>query len=85
MPILNLISPDDKSLSLEATGLLTTMLNVPESDYCTAVQLCEFFKSDSFNTIQETLNELVSKGNVIVLDNKIYAVNKNKIPQMRII
>jgi hypothetical protein len=42
------ILPNSESLSCEATGLLSTMLNHPESDYHTAEELCTFFNIESY-------------------------------------
>lgn len=85
MPKFYMISPNVRKMSLDATGLLFTMLNDPESDYCTVVQLCSVLKADSLNTIQTALQELVAKEYVLKLHNGIYAVNKLKIPQMKMI
>ena len=49
MPKFYMISPNAHKMSLDATGLLFTMLNDPESDYCTDVQLCSVLKADSLN------------------------------------
>lgn len=85
MPKYHLITPNDNHLSLDAIGLLFTMLNDPKSDYCSDIQLCAVLKSDSLNTIQNALKELVSKEYVITLNDGIYAVNKLKIPKMKVI
>jgi len=74
----------DKTLSSPARGVLGTMLNVPESDYRTAHELCSYFKSDSLNFIQAALDELKEKEYVVRLENGVYAVNKMKIPQMKV-
>ena len=74
----------DKTLSSPARGVLGTMLNVPESDYQTAHELCNYFKSDSLNFIQAALDELKEKEYVVRLENGVYAVNKMKIPQMKV-
>lgn len=61
-------------MSFEAIGVLSTMVNVPECDYCTLDELCK--KSpDSKSTLQNTLDELISKNYIIKTGNK-YAVNK---------
>ena len=79
-----IIPSDDQTLSYPAKGVLGTMLNDPESDYHTAHELCRYFRSDSLNSIQAALDELTEKGYVIKLENGAYAVNKMKIPQMKI-
>ena len=75
---------DNCNLSMPAKGVLGTMLNYPESDYHTAHELCSYFKSDSLNFIQAALDELVKAGYVLQLENGAYAVNKLKIPQMKV-
>lgn len=85
MPKFNLITPDDNRLSLEAKEILSTMLNLPESDYHTAEELCQFFESDPLQTIRKALNELTDAGYLIYMDNKTYAVNKLKITGMKVI
>ena len=66
-------------------GVLSTMLNVPESDYCTVTQLHEAIPADSVSTIQTALDELYAKEYVIRLDGSTYAVNKLKLFQMKLI
>ncbi|MDD7294041.1 MAG: hypothetical protein PUG85_01315 [Oscillospiraceae bacterium] len=85
MPKFNIISPSNMNLSLEAVGVLSTMLNVPESDYCTVTQLHEAIPADSVSTIQTALDELYAKEYVIRLDGSTYAVNKLKLFQMKLI
>lgn len=81
----NLINPNDNSLSPEARGILSTMLNLPESDYHTAEELCVFFESDSLKTIRTALSELTEAGYLHCMNGTTYAVNKLKIPQMNIV
>ena len=85
MPKFNIISPSNMNLSLEAVGVLSAMLNVPESDYCTDTQLHEAIPADSVSTIQTALDELYAKEYVIRLDGSTYAVNKLKLFQMKLI
>lgn len=70
MPKFNLITPDDNKISLEAKGVLSTMLNLPESDYHTAEELCQFFESDSLQTIRKALSELTDAGYLLCMNNK---------------
>ena len=85
MPKFNLITPDDNKISLEAKGVLSTMLNLPESDYHTAEELCQFFESDSLQTIRKALCELTDAGYLLCMNNKTYAVNKLRIAGMKVI
>ncbi len=81
-----LILPTDaiSELSLEAIGLLSTMVNIPECDYITDKQLCEYSPSDSLLSIRQALAELVEKDYLNLFDDGIYAVNKLKIINMKI-
>lgn len=76
------IVPNDKNLSLDAYGLLSTMLNVPERDYLKVEELCVFFEGDSLKTIRTALTELENKGYVICVNGK-YAVKKQSILEMQ--
>lgn len=78
------ILPNSESLSCEATGLLSTMLNHPESDYHTAEELCTFFKRDSLSAIRQALDELAHYGYVIEVSGSRYAINKKRILEMKI-
>lgn len=78
------IAPNDNSLSCEATGILSKMLNLPESDYLTAEELCPFFENDSLKTIRTALNELTDAGYLLRIGNT-YAVNKLRITQMKLV
>ncbi len=78
------IYPNDNQLSLEANGLLSTMLNIPESDYHTAEELCTFSECDSLKTIKAALDELKDSKYIICVDGK-YAVNKLRIPSMKFV
>lgn len=85
MPKFNIINPNDLNLSLKAIGILSTMLNVPENDYCTEEEIHAAIPADSLEEIRSALNELVKNKYLFQLDGNIYAVNKRKIPQMKII
>lgn len=74
----------DDDLSIEATGVLSKMLNLPETDYHTAEELCPFFENDSLRTIRNALNELKDAGYLLCIG-KTYAVNKVKITQMKLV
>ena len=63
----------------------STMLNLPESDYHTAEELCQFFESDSLQTIRKALSELTDAGYLLCMNNKTYAVNKLRIAGMKVI
>lgn len=78
------IAPNDNSLSCEATGVLSKMLNLPESDYLTAEELCPLFENDSLKTIRAALHELTDAGYLLRIG-KTYAVNKLRIPQMKLV
>ena len=57
---------------------------IDKINYRTAHELCSYFKSDSLNFIQAALDELKEKEYVVRLENGVYAVNKMKIPQMKV-
>ena len=82
MPKFNLITPDDNKISLEAKGVLSTMLNLPESDYHTAEELCQFFESDSLQTIRKALSELTDAGYLLCMNNKTWTI-VNKVDKRR--
>ncbi len=83
---LNLLTPaTDANLSLDAIGLLGTMMNVPECDYLTENQIRDYFKNDSFVAVKNALSELLNTGYLHCIDGKIFAVNKLKIVQMKLI
>ncbi len=85
MPKFNIINPNNLNLSLKAIGILSTMLNVPENDYCTEEELHAAISADSLAEIRSALTELVENKYLFQLHGHIYAVNKRKIPQMKII
>lgn len=78
------IIPDYNGLSCEAAGILSKMLNLPETDYHTALELCPFCPNDSLNTIQKALTELTDAGYLLQIG-LTYAVNKVRITQMKLV
>jgi hypothetical protein len=84
MSTLTLITPNDNKLSFEAAGLLSKMLNLPESDYHTIEELCALSENDTPKTIRNAVNELAD-AEYLVRIGKTYAVNKLKIIQMKLI
>lgn len=63
------------TLSLSAYGVLAQMVNLPDCDYTTAVDLKKYSEKDTVNSIENALNELVNKNYVTIVDGR-YAVNK---------
>lgn len=80
-----LIAPVDNSLSLEAKGVLATMLNDPCCDYQPIEKICCFFRNDSRSTVENALTELYENDYIIKLPKNVFAVNKSKIHDMLII
>ncbi len=78
-----ILAPNDSRLSLSARGVLTTMLNVPECDYCSLGKLAMSFESDSLREIKAALDELCNLNYVICITDSVYAVNKKLIPAMQ--
>ena len=77
------IDPNDNDLSLEANGVLSKMLNNPDTDYVKAVDLCAVCENDSLRTIKKALTELTNKGYLLRIGNT-YAVNKVRITGMKL-
>ena len=84
------IDPNDNGLSLEATGVLSMMLNSPDTDYIREVDLClvceeiqNTAKRES-ETIRKALGELTDKGYLLHIGDT-YAVNKQKVTQMKLV
>ncbi len=77
------IDPNDNDLSLEANGVLSKMLNNPDTDYVKAVDLCAVCENDSLRTIKKALAELTDKGYLLRIGNT-YAVNKVRIMEMKL-
>ncbi len=80
-----MITVKDNSLSLEAFGLISRMINIPENDYATEEDFFTLFKNDSVQTIQNALSELTEKNYLIFVNGKTYAVNKFKLPQIKLV
>ena len=78
------IALNDNELSLEATAVLTLMLNSPGTDYVNEVDLCLVCENDSIKTIRRALSELADKGYLLHIGDK-YAVNKQRVTQMKLI
>lgn len=78
------IDPNDNELSLEANAVLSKMLNSPDTDYVTEADLCTVCENDSLKTIRKALHELTDKKYLLYIDSK-YAVNKQKITQMKLV
>lgn len=72
-PKLDILS--EEKLSYEALGVLSSMVNVADCDYCTLDELCKKNPADSKSTVKKALNELMSKNFLVKIGNK-YAVNK---------
>ena len=69
-----------EKLSFGALGIYTQMIQVPECDYLTFDEICEFNKADSPREIKNTLNELIAHNYLLHPNNdeKLFAVNKMK-------
>ena len=78
------IDPNDSELSLEANAVLSKMLNSPDTDYITEVDLCTVCENDSLKTIRKALHELTDKKYLLLIGCK-YAVNKQKVTQMKLV
>lgn len=78
------IDPNDSELSLEANAVLSKMLNSPDTDYITEVDLCTVCENDSLRTIRKALRELTEKEYLLHLGSR-YAVNKKKVTQMKLV
>lgn len=80
------IYPDDGSLSITAMGVLSKMLNLPELDYHTAEELFPHFEQDTPKSVRQALRELTAAEYLLFFPAaKTYAVNKMKIPQMKVV
>lgn len=79
------IVPNDHSvLTLQAYAILDNMLNVPERDYRTFEEMCSFFPKDEPSTVKDALTELKKENYVIIVHGNTYAVNKLRIPLMKL-
>lgn len=85
MPIPMRIIPNDHGvLNLPAYAILDNMLNVPERDYRTFEEMCSFFPKDETSTARNALTELKDEKYVIIIHGNTYAVNKLRIPNMKL-
>lgn len=58
--------------------------NVPERDYRTFEEMCSFFPKDEPSTVRNVLAELKDEKYVIIIHGNTYAVNKLRIPNMKL-
>ncbi len=79
------IFPKDNKLSMEAKGLLSLMLNCVEYDYCSRESLYLASPNDSERTIDKAISELCKNEFVIEFQPDCFAVNKMKLPEMKIV
>ena len=85
MPIpMRLITNDHGVLNLQAYAIIDNMLNVPERDYRTFEEMCSFFPKDEPSTARNALTELKDEKYVIIIHGNTYAVNKLRIPNMKL-
>ena len=75
---------DNGNLSLPAYAILDNMLNFPEMDYRTFDEMCSFFPQDKPSTVRNALTELKNEKYIIIINGSIYAVNKLRIPNMKL-
>lgn len=80
-----MIVPSDERLTTFELGLLSTLVNNPETDYKKAEELCPYFRSDTLDDIQSALDKLAEYDYLNIIPNGVYAVNKLKIHQMKIL
>ena len=79
------IVPNDRGvLTLPAYAILDNMLNVPERDYRTFEEMCSFFPKDTPATVRDALSERRKEKFVIIIHGDTYAVNKLRIPNMKL-
>ncbi len=62
----SLIAPVDKTLSLEARGVLAVMLNDPCCDYQPIENLYDMFSNDSHTVVKNALSELRKNGYIVI-------------------
>ena len=79
-----IIPNDNGNLSLPAYAILDNMLNFPEMDYRTFEEMCSFFPQDKPSTVRNALTELKNEKYIIIINGSTYAVNKLRIPNMRL-
>ena len=68
----------------QPAGLCDPRLNVPERDYRTFEEMCSFFPKDEPSTARNALTELKDEKYVIIIHGNTYAVNKLRIPNMKL-
>lgn len=74
---------NNHTLSSAEIGFIACMVNDPEYDYRTLEELCKLSPSDTPSDIQNTMNSLIAKNYVFLVDGNRYAFNKVKIIGMR--
>ena len=75
---------DNGILSLPAYAILDNMLNFSEMDYRTFDEMCSFFPQDKPSTVRNALTELKNEKYIIIINGSTYAVNKLRIPNMKL-
>ncbi len=75
---------DNGNLSLPAYAILDNMLNFPEMDYRTFDEMCSFFPKDKPSSVRNALTELKNEKYIIIINGSTYAVNKLRIPNMKL-
>ncbi len=81
---MRIVVNDHGVLTLPAYAILDNMLNVPERDYLTFEEMCSFFPKDEPSTVRNALTELKDEKYVIIIHGNTYAVNKLRIPNMKL-
>lgn len=85
MPFPKRIIPNDnRVLTLPAYAILDNMLNIPERDYRTFEEMCSFFPKDLPTTVRTALNELKNENYIIIIHGDTFAVNKQRITEMKL-
>lgn len=79
-----MIGKNFPKLSLSALGVLGTMLNDPESDYCTIDKLCTIIPKSKRSEIKKAVDELLENNYLIEISDNRVAVNKQIIVNMKI-
>lgn len=75
---------DHGILSKPAYAILNNMLKFPEMDYRTFNEMYPFFPKDEPSTIRNAMTELINEKYVIIIHGNTYAVNKLRIPNMKL-
>ena len=79
-----MIGKNFPKLSLSALGVLGTMLNDPESDYCTIDKLCTIIPKAKKSDMKNAVDELLENNYLIEISDNRVAVNKYIIVKMKI-